>query len=94
MAGKDEDENGSCCAFADGDMDCRCTLESVVSVDDRGQMVLPKEVRDKAGIRAGDKLAVISWEKDGEVCCISLMKVESLSEMVKDILGPVMKEMI
>ena len=70
-----------------------CTkVESVVSVDERGQMVLPKEIRDKASIHAGDKLAVVSWEKDGRVCCISLMKVENLSGMVSGFLGPMMKE--
>lgn len=69
-------------------------VESVVSVDERGQMVLPKEVREKARINAGDKLALATFEKDGEVCCISLIKVDSLSEMVKDMLGPMMKEVL
>ncbi len=40
-------------------------------------MVLPKDVREKAGIRPGDKLALITWEKDGEVCCLALMKAGS-----------------
>ena len=57
-------------------------------------MVLPKEIRDKANIRSGDKLAVISMEKDGSVCCISLIKVEKLEEIVKDMLGPVMKDIL
>jgi len=65
-----------------------CKVESVVTVDERGQMVLPKEIRDKAGIKAGDKLAVISMDKEGKFCCISLMKVENLSEAVTEILGP------
>ncbi len=69
-------------------------VESVVSVDERGQMVLPKDIREKAGIKAGDKLALATFEKDGEVCCISLIKVDSLSEMVKEMLGPVMKEVL
>jgi len=56
-------------------------------------MVLPKEIRDKAKIRAGDKLALASWDKDGEVCCLYLIKVERLAEGVKDFLGPMMKEM-
>jgi antitoxin PrlF len=71
-----------------------CKVESVVSVDDRGQMVLPKEIREKAGIRAGDKLAVTTWERNGEVCCISLIKIEALTDMVKEMLGPVMKEIL
>jgi len=69
-----------------------CRVEAVLSVDDRGQMVLPKDVREKAGIRTGDKLALISWQKEGSVCCLALMKVENLSGMVKDVLGPLMNE--
>ena len=78
------DAGGSCC----------CKVESLISVDDRGQMVLPKEIRDKAGIRAGEKLAVVCWEKDGEVCCISLVKAEVLTGMVKGLLGPMMEGII
>ncbi len=70
-----------------------CKVESVVSVDERGQMVLPKELRDKANIRAGDKLAVVGMEKDGNICCISLIKIGEIEEMVRNRLGPVMKEM-
>ena len=85
-----EDEKEFCCPPADREAGC-CKVEALVSVDDRGQMVLPKELRDKAKIGAGDKLAVVSWEKDGRVCCISLIKAEELTEMVKGMLGPVMK---
>jgi antitoxin PrlF len=70
-----------------------CKVEAVVSVDERGQMVLPKELRDRAHIRAGDKLAAVSCERDGEVCCISLIKVEELSATVKGFLGPIFKEL-
>ena len=71
-----------------------CKVEAIVSVDERGQMVLPKELREKAGIRAGDKLAIASWEKDGTICCISLTRVEDLTNMVKATLGPVVKEIL
>ena len=71
-----------------------CKVESVVSVDDRGQMVLPKELREKAQIKAGDKLAVIAMEKDGKICCLSLIKVNEMEQMVKDMLGPVMNEIM
>ncbi len=67
-------------------------MEAVVSVDERGQMVLPKELRERAGIKPGDKLALISWEKDGEVCCMSLVKTSAFAEMVKGLLGPMMQE--
>jgi antitoxin PrlF len=69
-----------------------CRVEAVLSVDERGQMVLPKDIREKAGIRTGDKLALISWSRGGEVCCLALMKVENLSGMVKDVLGPMMQD--
>jgi antitoxin PrlF len=71
-----------------------CKVEAVISVDERGQMVLPKELRDKAGIKAGDKLAVVVMDKDGKTCCLSLIKVESITNMVKDMLGPVMEEVL
>lgn len=81
----------SCFSQIEG-MSC-CKIESLISVDDRGQMVLPKEIRERANIQAGDKLAVISWEKDGAVCCISLIKADNLTGMVKDLLGPMMTEL-
>jgi len=62
-------------------------------VDERGQMVLPKEIRKKAKIQAGDKLAVITWEKEGKVCCISLIKTDDFQGMVRDFLGPMMKDL-
>jgi antitoxin PrlF len=82
-----------CCA-ADDKVASYCQVESVLSVDERGQMVLPKEIRDKAGIRAGDKLALISWENQGVICCLSLIKVEELTGMVKNVLGPLMKDIL
>jgi antitoxin PrlF len=71
-----------------------CKVESIISVDERGQMVLPKELRERAGIDAGSKLAVASWEKDGRVCCITLIKAEELVGMVKGQLGPIIKEVL
>jgi len=71
-----------------------CAVEALVTVDERGQMVLPKELRAKAGIKAGDKLAVTSWEKNGEICCIALIKAGNLESMVKGILGPLMKDVV
>ena len=85
MARKKDD----CCAPT-----CSCKVEALVSVDERGQMVLPKELRDRAGIRAGDKLAVVTWEQDGEVCCMSLVKTGQLTAMVRQVLGPMMEEIL
>ena len=68
-------------------------VDAIVTVDERGQMVLPKDLRARAGIKAGDKFALISWEKDGEVCCMSLVKTNAFSAMVKDFPGPMMNEL-
>lgn len=86
-----DEKNESCCHPED--RTC-CKIEALVTVDDRGQMVLPKELREKANIRPGDKLAVTSWEQGGKVCCITLTKAEELSDMVKAALGPVMAEIL
>ena len=71
-----------------------CRIEALVSVDGRGQIVLPKDVRDKAEIEAGDKLALISFESDGKVCCITLIRADAFSETVKGTLGPMMSEIL
>ena len=84
-------------SFSD-DYQCRCSqkagckVESILTIDDRGQMVLPKDVRERADIKPGDKLALISWEKEGNICCLALMKTENLSGMVKDVLSPLMND--
>ncbi len=80
-------EEPSCCVPAS-----TCKVEAVVNVDERGQMLLPKDLREKARIRAGDKLAAVSCERNGEVCCISLIKVEELSATVKGFLGPIFSD--
>jgi AbrB family looped-hinge helix DNA binding protein len=72
----------------------RCKVESLISVDERGQMVLPKEMREKANIRPGDKLALVSWEKNGKVCCITMIKADDFADLVKGLIGPMMKDMV
>ncbi len=84
-------KDGSCCPT--GGIG-RCKVESLVAVDERGQLVLPKEIREKTGIRGGDKLAVVTWEKEGKVCCLTLIRVEELTGMVKNLLGPLMGDVL
>lgn len=73
---------------------CECAvggvykMEALLSVDERGQMVLPKDLREKAGVRPGDKLALFTFEKEGEFCCMALVKAENVSRVVSTILGP------
>ncbi len=85
MAKKEKLED-YCSAMGEGS---NCQVQSLVSVDERGQMVLPKDVREKAKINPGDKLALITWERKGEFYCIVLIKAEELGDMVRDFLGPV-----
>jgi AbrB family looped-hinge helix DNA binding protein len=79
-------EGKSCCTPDAGNMG---KIESLVTVDERGQMVLSKTLREKADIRPGEKLAVTTWERDGKVCCITLIKIEAFGGVVKNILGSV-----
>jgi AbrB family looped-hinge helix DNA binding protein len=85
-------EKMSCSAGCGKSSSC-CKVESLISVDERGQMVLPKDLREKANIKPGDKLAVISWEKDGETCCFTLIKADSLAGGIRDFLGPMMQDL-
>ena len=72
---------------------CCCKVEAIVTVDERGQMVLPKELRTAAGIAAGERLAVVTWRQGGSVCCIGMVKADELAGMVKNLLGPMMAEL-
>jgi len=71
-----------------------CKVEALVSMDARGQIVLPKDVRKRAEVSAGDKFAVISFESDGKICCISLVKADAFVSGVKEMLGPMMSEVL
>ena len=71
-----------------------CQVDALITIDGRGQLVLPKEVREKARIKAGDKFVVVSNESDGETCCLFLVKAEYFSETIKGVLGPMVKEIL
>ena len=63
-------------------------IEAIVTIDARGQVVLPKEVRQTLGIVAGSKLAVVVMRSDGEPCCVSLMPAQALEGRVREVLNP------
>jgi antitoxin PrlF len=67
-----------------------CRVEAVVNVDARGQMVLPKELREKAQIGPDQKLAVLSWSRDGKLCCITLQRADDVAEVVRRTYGPLL----
>jgi len=68
-----------------------CRIDAVVSIDVKGQIVLPKDLREKANFNPNDKIAVVACEKDGEVCCIMMLKAERLQSAVTKTLGPLLK---
>lgn len=67
---------------------CDCSVEGIVTIDSRGQMVLPKEVRERAGISPGDRFAVVFSEREGSVCCITLIKKEHLDRYITSLVHP------
>jgi len=58
-------------------------VSAVVRVDERGQMVLPKDVRDRMGLLGGDRLALTTVESGGRVCCLVLVKADELADGVR-----------
>lgn len=80
MVKKDEEQAG--------EIGCGCyKVQALVTVDERGQMVLPKDVRERAGIESRDKLALTTIERDGKICCIVLTKADELAQVVQTTLG-------
>jgi len=71
-----------------------CRVNAIVTIDSRGQIVLPKDVRDKAKIKPNDKLAIIGCEREGEICCIVMVKAEKLRDAVSRVLGPMLKDVL
>ncbi len=88
-----KEKTNSFCSESKTGLGC-CSVESIVSLDERGQMVLPKELREKAGICPGDKLVLVAMEKEGKFCCLSLIKAEDFEGMVKNLISPVMKDLM
>ncbi len=82
---------GGCCEPMDENA-CGCSVESMITVDGKGQMVLPKEVREKTGIKAGDKLAVVCMGKRDKSSFILMLKSEEFSGLIKILVGPAMKD--
>jgi AbrB family looped-hinge helix DNA binding protein len=66
-------------------------IDAVITMDAKGQIVLPKDLREKANIKPNDKIAVVACEKEGEVCCIMMIKAERFAGAVTKTLGPLLK---
>mgnify|MGYP003438282679 FL=1 len=55
----------------------------ISKVGEKGQIVIPKEVRDMFDIKPGDSLIVLSDKKKG----IALLKSEVIEDVTNNILG-------
>jgi AbrB family looped-hinge helix DNA binding protein len=53
-------------------------------MDDRGQIVIPKNVRDKLGLTSSEKLVLISWTKSNKVESVSIMRNDVFSEIINN----------
>ena len=95
MVKKKLTETTKCCETnqASKETSC-CSVDAIISIDGRGQIVLPKDLREKADIHAGVKFTVISWTSAGKVCCISLIKADQFADTVKNMLGPMIGEIV
>ena len=89
MSNSKNSKNAKCCGAKRGSRVSN-QIEAIITVDERGQMVLPKETRARAGIRGGDKLALVSWSKEGRVCCLSLVRAEEMAETIGEMLNSFM----
>jgi AbrB family looped-hinge helix DNA binding protein len=74
--------------------DSCCRIDAVVTIDAKGQIVLPKDLREKANLKPNDKIAVVACEKNGAVCCIMMVKAEQFRGALSETLGPLVKGVI
>lgn len=71
-----------------------CKVHAVVTIDSKGQIVLPKDVREKAKLKPDDKLALIGCERNDEICCIIMIKADKFGGTIRNMLGPMLKEVL
>ncbi len=69
-------------------------VDAVITIDSKGQMVIPKDLREKADLRSNDKVAIVAFEKEGEVCCILMIKAERLCGEINKTLGSMFRDAI
>ena len=67
-----------------------CELEAIVSFDERGQLVFPKDVRKKFNLKAGEKFAMVSCINEKGLGCFTLVKTEAINDLVTQSLSPML----
>ncbi len=72
------------CGCAPDVLGGKSTLFAVTKIDERGQIVVPKDIRESMGWGKGEKIAMITRSNtEGKPCCVMLVHVDSLSDYIK-----------
>ena len=87
------EQNKDCCPSNEEGSSC-CHVEGVVTIDAKGQIVLPKSLREEMELEEKDKLIVVSMKDKGKIASISLFKSKAMDNMVKIMLKPVMETIL
>ena len=64
-----------------------CKVEAVVTIDSKGQIVLPKKLRERVGFKQNEKIALVTFEKVGVISCVLMIKTEKISGAVTETLS-------
>lgn len=78
---------GKCCTSDIDKSQNEWTVEAIIGIDEKGQMVIPKDIREKANLSAGDKIALISSKRENEICCLLLVKSDKLVGTISEIIN-------
>lgn len=82
----DKSDKGCCKNNVDRNLE-GWTVEAIVSIDEKGQMVIPKDIREKANFSAGDKIAMISCKNEKDICCLLMVKADKLMGTISEIIN-------
>jgi bifunctional DNA-binding transcriptional regulator/antitoxin component of YhaV-PrlF toxin-antitoxin module len=67
-------------------------VEAILAIDARGQILIPKDVREQAQMNVGDKLALISHIYEEKICCLYLIPVNDLSTRTTELMHHILSE--
>ena len=85
-------KNDNCDSVCSTDTSC-CETEAIVKIDDRGQILFPKDLRTDLNIKPGDKFIVVTMKKkDGNIGFFSLIKANEFTGIVENFIAPIVAE--
>jgi bifunctional DNA-binding transcriptional regulator/antitoxin component of YhaV-PrlF toxin-antitoxin module len=69
-----------------------CKVESIVTVSSKGQIVLSPGIQESMNLKKGDKLVSVLMNANTESPLVVLMKADNFGGIVRNFLGPIMKD--